>query len=100
MRIENIELLELFLETVCAVSEDQSKHTVTREINQTTTLAQQLGNSVSLMENLAGHYEHHGESELALAAQRLANALANDDLLSSPELEVHERLLDYVYPVV
>jgi hypothetical protein len=100
MQIENIELIELFMETICDASEEAKQHPASRAATQITTLAQQLGSNHVVMENLADQYENGGEIKLALATRRLVNALANQNLMSSSEHESHKRILDYVYPVV
>ncbi len=109
MRIKDIELLELFLETVCEASESQSQDddagttalTVPGpEANRACSMEQQLGNRANLMEQLADRYAASGQSKLALATRRLARALEEDHLLSSDDGDRHQRLLDYVYPVV
>lgn len=100
MQIENIKLLELFMETVCRVQGEQTHSTSMLAATNISTLAQQLGGNLSLMDNLAEYYECHGEIRLAQATRRLVNALKNENLLSSPDQDIHTRLLEYVYPVV
>lgn len=100
MQIENIELIELFMETVCDVTEEVKQHSTIRAATKTITLTQQLGGKLDVMEALADQYENGGEIKLALATRRLANALRNPDLLLPVEQESHTRILEYVYPVV
>jgi len=100
VQIENIELLELFMETVCDVPEEHAQSSTTQAATQISTLAQQLGNNRSLMANLAESYAINGEEKLARATRQLVNALEDESLLSPPEQDAHTRLVKYVYPVV
>lgn len=97
MQIENIALLELFMETVCDSSEEPIRHYAA---TQPSTLTQQLGNSETIMGNLAKLYMDDGEEKLALATIRLLNFLEENKLKNSQRQESHPRLLNYVYPIV
>ena len=97
MQIENIELLELFMETVCdavALKPSEMPDSVCH------SLSGLLSGNATLMQSVADHYVNIGEPDLARVAKQLEAALQDVDLFTSKENEPPSRLLDYVYPVV
>lgn len=97
MQIEKIELLELFMKTVCEADVSQP-HLVA--ISTSSTLLQQLDGCPTLMQRMADRYEQLGEKGLAQLTWQLEEALLDDNLLQSHKPEKRVRLLEYVYPVV
>jgi len=97
VQIENIELLQLFMESVCdAVALNPS----VMPDSVCSSMAELLKGNATLMQAVARHYENIGEPGLARVTQQIENALQDANLLVSKADETPGRLLDYVYPVV
>ena len=106
MQIKNIDLLELFLKTICQAAEGKKEsifHQQTRiglDEQQAATLYELQGNHDSILDHLAEQYESDNLSELAFATRKIASALEEHWTQTSNEQGSQQRLLDYVYPVV
>lgn len=100
MKIENIELLELFSQTICSATDNQIERENGLQASQKSTLAEQLGSCDNILANMAKRLENHGEQNLAATLRLLEVSLNDEKLWASFEPEQHGRLLDYVYPVV
>lgn len=101
VKIEGIELLEIFLDTVCHVAEvHDTDQLPLPSRGYRTTLADLQGNAESIIINLAERYQTLDDSSLAQATRQLADVMNRNTLMSRDETEGPGRCLDYVYPVV
>lgn len=101
MKIENIELLEVFIGTVCDVAEAQPFDPLSLPYPAgSSTLAQLQGDAENPLLNLAQRYDDLGNSSLAQATRQIAEILNTHSLISDNKADTPGRLLDYVYPVV
>ena len=97
MKIENIELFELFMKSVCEATEVKP---LTIAVSSSSTLSQQLDGNASLMQSISERYNGLAEFSLAQVTRQLERALQDEVIFESHEDKTPGRLLDYVYPVV